>query len=581
MQQSAVKSRLSDDVLDWIGVSNVRAFALLAVVSLCLFLPGFFTLQPMDRDEPRFAQATKQMLETGDFVSIRFQDEARNKKPVGIYWLQSAAVALGETIGLPQARQDIWLYRLPSLLAGIASVFLTYWAALAVTDRRRALVAAGLMATCLLLGVEARLAKTDAVLTATIIACFGAVMRLYLRRRLVTAHVLVFWVALAVGILIKGPITPLIVLMSMAVLSFKERSIRWLQPLRPGLGLLLCLLIVLPWFVLIGLKTQGAFFSQSIGQDMLGKVAQGQESHGAPPLTYFGLFWVTGWPMAPLALLAAPLVWRLRREPGTIVLLAWLVPAWVMFEAVPTKLPHYVLPLYPAIAILTAVHIDSLRLNRTGWLAKLSVVFAVLVPACLVLAGAVLWLQTAVPILPRLSSIQAPWMSAFANVLVMICCAFGGFWLLYRSRKDLSAGSPMEAMTKMAVCAVLFFCLAYSTVLTGPAFAPFALSQRLTVAREQALLNSTCQTLETIGSARFAEPSFVFLTATDVKFADGQMAAEFVNGGPCRLAFVERADEPAFTAALRPEFVQQPVNRVAGINIGSGKRLDIAVYVRQ
>jgi 4-amino-4-deoxy-L-arabinose transferase-like glycosyltransferase len=59
------------------------------LLSLAFFVPGQFTLQPMDRDEPRFAQASKQMLETGDFVDIRFQDEARHKKPVGIYWLQS------------------------------------------------------------------------------------------------------------------------------------------------------------------------------------------------------------------------------------------------------------------------------------------------------------------------------------------------------------------------------------------------------------------------------------------------------------------------------------------------------------
>ena len=64
---------------------------LLLLVSLALFLPGFFTLPPLDRDEPRFAQASRQMLETGDFIDIRFQDEARHKKPVGIYWIQSAS----------------------------------------------------------------------------------------------------------------------------------------------------------------------------------------------------------------------------------------------------------------------------------------------------------------------------------------------------------------------------------------------------------------------------------------------------------------------------------------------------------
>ena len=84
--------------------SHARLCAVLVLLSLVCFVPGFTSLQPMDRDEPRYAQASKQMLETGDFVDIRFQDEARHKKPVGIYWLQSASVAIGE---IDQARTGL------------------------------------------------------------------------------------------------------------------------------------------------------------------------------------------------------------------------------------------------------------------------------------------------------------------------------------------------------------------------------------------------------------------------------------------------------------------------------------------
>ena len=75
-------------------LKRIGLTAALAALCLALFLPGFFTLPPTDRDEARFAQATRQMLESGDFVDIRFQDEARHKKPVGIHWMQSATVAL-------------------------------------------------------------------------------------------------------------------------------------------------------------------------------------------------------------------------------------------------------------------------------------------------------------------------------------------------------------------------------------------------------------------------------------------------------------------------------------------------------
>ena len=111
-----------------------------------------------------------------------------------------------------------------------------------------------------------------------------------------------------------------------------------------------------------------SFFADSIGHDILGKVAEGQESHGAPPGYYLVLFAVTFFPAAALAALAAPRAWALRREPWVRFLLAWIVPAWIIFELVPTKLPHYVLPLYPAIAILIAEAIDSGKLSRNRWL---------------------------------------------------------------------------------------------------------------------------------------------------------------------------------------------------------------------
>ena len=82
-----------------------RPYALLALLCLALYLPGISALPVFDRDEARFAQATKQMLETGQYVDIRFQDEVRYKKPVGIYWLQALALKTGEAVGVPQARR--------------------------------------------------------------------------------------------------------------------------------------------------------------------------------------------------------------------------------------------------------------------------------------------------------------------------------------------------------------------------------------------------------------------------------------------------------------------------------------------
>ena len=128
-------------VVDYAVSSHARAVAVLVVAALLAFLPGFFQIPPIDRDEARFAQATKQMLETGEYVDIRFQDEVRYKKPVGIYWLQVAVVKTAEALGVPNARQTIWLYRIPSLIGAVGAVLLTYWTALAFVSRRAALLA--------------------------------------------------------------------------------------------------------------------------------------------------------------------------------------------------------------------------------------------------------------------------------------------------------------------------------------------------------------------------------------------------------------------------------------------------------
>jgi len=128
-------------MLDFAAASHLRSVAFLLVCALLLFLPGFFNIPPVDRDEARFAQATKQMVETGDFVDIRFQDDVRYKKPVGVYWLQAGVVTTARALGMTRALSTIWLFRVPSLAGAIGAVLLTFWTALAFVSRRAALLA--------------------------------------------------------------------------------------------------------------------------------------------------------------------------------------------------------------------------------------------------------------------------------------------------------------------------------------------------------------------------------------------------------------------------------------------------------
>ncbi len=554
-------------VLDRSLASHRRASFWLALLSLALFLPGFFSLQPMDRDEPRFAQATKQMLETGDFIAIRFQDEARNKKPVGIYWMQAAVVGTAEALGLPQARTMIWVYRLVSLMGAISAVLLTYWTALAFVTRRNAFLAALLLASTILLGVEARLAKTDAVVLATVMAAMGALARFYLlpKDQRGWRLPLIFWTAIGLGLLVKGPITPMVPVFAALVLAMKDRGARWLVATRPLPGLAFALLIVAPWFALIMVATKGAFLAESLGNDMLGKVSTGQEAHGAPPLTYVAAFLATAWPMAPLAVLAAPFAWRARREPAVAFLLAWIVPIWLLFEAVPTKLPHYVLPVYPAIAILVAVAIERGELAITrGWgRALLRVVpgFALVLFA----VGMGLSFYAGRP----------PGMAAFAVAPFLL-------WLAFHLLRDIGREPVDQSVLTAVALAFCTYVFVFSGIMTSGPFEPWRLSPRLSEAGQRvARLLPDCSRLEVSTSGGYNEPSLVFLAGTDLRMIDGATAAKFIEAQPCRMAFVEARDEGAFRAALAPTSQVTLYERVQGVNLNGGRSLDIAVYARK
>src|ERR1700733_3319836 len=546
-------------VFDFAAASHRGPGTVLLLASLLTFLPGFFQIPPVDRDEAYFAQATKQMIETGDYVDIRYQDDVRYRKPVGIYWLQAAVVNTASALGVPDARKKIWLYRVPSLIGAIGAVLATYWCALAFVSRRGAVLAALMMMASTILGVEARLAKTDAVLLFTVVLAMSVLARAYMAPRrndplpglgLLT----VFWTALAVSILVKGPLILMVVGLAAAALCVLDRSARWLLALRPLLGIAWLLLVVLPWFIAIYMRVGNQFLVGSVGGDMLSKVANSQETHGAPPGLYFVLFFATFFPASMLAGLAAPAVWAVRREPAARFLLAWLVPSWIVFELVVTKLPHYVLPLYPAIAILIAGALESKVLSRRVWLVR-GILWWFLVPAIV----SVIAVVAAVVIDRELALLAWPF---FAGAIV-----FGLFaWQLYDD------DGAERAFRRATVASVLMAFGMYAVVVPSltPAFPSVALAQ--------VLHNSGCPN-PVAASAGYQEPSLVFLAGTKTRFTDADGAADFLEGGSCRFAFVDAPQEREF--ALRAEAIGLRYDRgprIEGYNISIGRPITIAVF---
>ncbi|MBN2630873.1 MAG: phosphatase PAP2 family protein [Rhodobacteraceae bacterium] len=370
------------------AIARARPWLLMlavALFALVVFLPGFASLPVTDRDEARFVQASRQMMQSGDLVDIRFQDQPRHKKPVGIYWLQSAAVAIsGQGDQAP-----LWVYRLPSLIGAVLAVVLVAAIGLPLVGAGPALVAAVLFAATLVIGGEARIAKTDAALLASILATQAVLARLWTATRPPAAWLAyAFWGALGVGVLIKGPMALLVPGFTVLVLSLWQRKALWMQPLARRGPIVLALALVLPWVIAITIKTGGAFWAGSMGADLLPKMAAGQEGKGAPPGTHALATVLTLWPATAVLILALPRLWHARRDAATVFLLAWLIPSWLVFEAVPTKLLHYTLPMLPALALLAALHAPA-GLAAGGRVLRAAATLALL-PG-LALGGAALW----------------------------------------------------------------------------------------------------------------------------------------------------------------------------------------------
>jgi 4-amino-4-deoxy-L-arabinose transferase-like glycosyltransferase len=579
-------------LLDFLAASHARAVAFLVAICLVSYLPGFFNIPPVDRDEARFVQATKQMIESGDYVDIRFQEEVRYKKPVGIYWLQAAAVRAAEALGASDPRTTIWLYRLPSLVGAIGAVLLTYWAALAFGTRRTAYLSALMLACSLLLGVEARLAKTDAMLLLTIVAALGALARAYLagffpplageggarrarpgadegadtrlagfadlprsgggkgRNWLIPA---IFWTALAGGVLLKGPVILMVVGLAAATLVAADRSAAWLARLRPAAGAVWLLLLVLPWVIAILRRTGASFFVESIGNDLLSKLVGVQESHGGPPGYYLATFWVTFWPGAPLAAVVAPRLWRDRREPATQFLLAWVVPVWLLFELVPTKLPHYVLPLYPAVAILIARAMAQGGLSHDRRLVRANILWpavTVVVPIAAVIAVIVLRRQLGLLAWP---------FSAAAMIFGFLA------WRFYET------DGAERSLLRAAVAAIMLSIAVPGAIvpLLRPLFPSSLLAYNIHPDCDHPLF----------ASAGYHEPSLVFLFGTATRLTDGSGAADFLLEGGCRFAFIEARHERAFVQRAEAIGLRYaPGPRIEGINYSAGRSSSIAVY---
>ena len=545
------------------------------------------------------------MIETGDYVNINFLGTPRYKKPVGIYWLQSLSVRSLN----PHHLDEIWAYRVPSMIGATVAVLMTAALGALLFNSMTGLIAAVMLASCLDLNIEAHLAKTDASLLATVMVAQYALARAYLYginpsarthqspsrlreglgvggelaplRELnhlsnVTSHpsippasgreavnAFMFWTALGLGILLKGPIILLTLFSTLLWLRVTEKNLSWFKRLQPLAGLPYLLVLIMPWFIAISLASHGQFAAQSGGHDFLAKIWQGQDRGFLPPGLHTLIFPVMFFPFSLFTLFAIPDAWKQRREQAVRFCIGWIIPTWIVFELSSTKLPHYVLPVYPAIALLTAkIFLDgfpTMAATTKRWLPTLAVSLWILIGMAFAIGMAAL---------PYIVDHKINPVQIIGSGILLIAQGTGLLFFLQRRK--------LACVGMLVFGVVVFSGLAFSETLPN--------LQRLWVAREivqEAKKYAPCPQLSLV-SAGYQEPSLAFLAGTTTKLVpNGAYAAAEMQGNRCRVGVINAPLLREFlTSSSDSQLQPYPVGgTVEGVNTGHGSGTELYFYV--
>jgi 4-amino-4-deoxy-L-arabinose transferase-like glycosyltransferase len=564
--QTPVPSSLFDDF-----ARGWRGYVLIALIALANSLMGATRIGVMDVDEARFAQATRQMIETGDYVRIRLQDEERNRKPIGIHWLQAASVRAFEPI--TGRINTIWPYRAPSALGVMLAALAALWGGSALIGPRAAFLGAGLFASGVMIGIEGMTAKTDAMLVGFTTLALAALARLHSaawrapeNQKHARALAILFWIALACGVLIKGPVTPLAAALTLTALAAWERRANWMKVLLWWPGPALATLIALPWLIAIGVATEGRFYVDLFGSELGPKLVGQDHAHGGLPGYHLVLLPFLIFPATYALPAAARLGWRAVAAPhgdasqaAFRFLIAWAAPTFVAFELFPGKLPHYTLPVYPAIALLCGAGLMALqeRRWRTAHPAG-AVMFAVVAAVLVLMMGA------SASLMP--GDFSADLRRAVSAGLIGAGAMSAALAALIMLRR------PAARAAVLIACGLLFSFSVRERLL--PEARSVFVTNETAAALTRARLMGGERPLWVVG---YDEVSIVFVTRTSTRLATPGEVGAGARPGDAIVVEGREMDETAAALAARDLAFRSSEPAVRGLSLGSGDR--VALFV--
>lgn len=472
---------------------------IVGVVAL-LTLPSLGSTTLWDIDEGLNAEASREMLESGNWIVPTFNFQPRNAKPALLYWCQWAAY---RHFGVSE-----FAARLPSALAAMLIALLVYETARKMFDAETGLLAGIVFASSIQVCLLAHAATPDMLLLLGIMLAFTLFWHGYAYDRRLWMATTALGTAFAV--LAKGPVGLALPVGVMTLFLASRGELRRLWDWRLGIGIFLFLAIALPWYVLVGSETRGAFLRGFWWNENVNRFLQPLESHRGS-IAFYPLVLVVG--LAPWCVFVVPSVWNAWREarndaqPARLpqrFLLIWAGLYLAFFTAAATKLPNYVLPTYPAFAIMTA---RMLRRWRTGELTLPTWVM----PTCIASVAAVglvtaagLVIASGVIPLHVLKGNAIPGLQWWAVIGVVPVAATIGAWQLLRDgRRDRALG-----VLAAASVAYLFLMVTFPTRVVDGRKAP---KQLITA-------SGACRPTEEVRIAayQYFQPSLVFYAKREV-----------------------------------------------------------------
>jgi 4-amino-4-deoxy-L-arabinose transferase-like glycosyltransferase len=299
-----------------------------------------------------------------------------------------------------------------------------------------------------------------------------------------------------------------------------------------------------------------------MASDILPKLAGVRESHGGPPGLYLLGAAVTFWPGSLVLVFALVMAWRRRRRPAERFLLAWLVPTWLFFECLPTKLPGYVLPTFPALALLAA----RAALTATATLRPPPRHAAVRV---LFIGWALLTVLLGLAPLALAYGLGASRGAAVAALPALAAVAIAAACLRRCWRGQLAAAAWTSALAAAALYAPLLHGVLPRLDALWPSRAAAAAVAR--VGAERPLAAVGC-----------GEPSLVFLTRADIALLDATAAAAFLADRRGGLVLVSGDQLAPFAAAARERGIGlRNLWSERGVNYTTGKWVDLQLFAAQ